>query len=437
MTSTLRILKRGDQGNQISEVKQEQPTDTVSKTDTVVCEKDLEIKKMRNQIRSLQHANAMLQKSAAQLQHKASMYEKVCLRHQRMSDRWKFVIVWLRLMLSYHSHACVVGNFLRKSFEAMFQTCYMEANDWIANADGGGVDFVLNPVPFQERDKIHMTEKFFQLVSLLQSVQSYNNKKSATGMENLFANYKLMDLSISSIKQCVDNNETIVPHCTCKFAHISGRDVFVMHVYAWMPLSLHTFSVNSLQLKDDGLRSFAFGCDTLSILENMIHRESKYTQQPSQIQQLAFPRDVFLEHSMKSKYLQKILQLISDPLLQMMESGYQLVGTHPAIYIERKDDCPITSTKAPYPCVKLVCGHYVSIMAYKGLVTIQSHESTESIRCPMCRHDLLLMFVRTGETKEVFTLTHVEDEKDKGHVLALHQKYKHISKDALSYMQTN
>ena len=63
------------------------------------------------------------------------------------------------------------------------------------------------------------------------------------------------------------------------------------------------------------------------------------------------------------------------------------------IYIENKEECPLTSCSPPYPTVILECNHSVSLMGYNGIIEKSICDDTESIRCPFCRADLKLKLV--------------------------------------------
>jgi hypothetical protein len=82
--------------------------------------------------------------------------------------------------------------------------------------------------------------------------------------------------------------------------------------------------------------------------------------------------------------------------------------------------------------VQLACEHYISVMAYHGLVVVPSHESTEAIKCPVCRCPLQLKIVREAVTTFEFDQKSRTKDEILNFLLHVH-KHKYISQDALLY----
>jgi hypothetical protein len=57
--------------------------------------------------------------------------------------------------------------------------------------------------------------------------------------------------------------------------------------------------------------------------------------------------------------------------------------------IETKEDCSISGRAPPFIKIKMHCGHWLSLMAFSGVIGIRSSAYTESIFCPMCREALM------------------------------------------------
>ena len=148
----------------------------------------------------------------------------------------------------------------------------------------------------------------------------------------------------------------------------------------------------SHHIKDE---NYGVNLDFFTFLNGVINKQVSFIKSLDKEQEFAFP-EYSLSREKKLKYINNIYNTISIPLLKILECGYSLIGRHPEIEIERKDDCPITGCKAPYPTVRLECNHTISLMAYKGIVGTYN-EFSEAIKCPICRSDLKIAFKTTED----------------------------------------
>ena len=162
------------------------------------------------------------------------------------------------------------------------------------------------------------------------------------------------------------------------------------------------FSVNSLTMNTEGLKinnkhNFL---KYLSQIKNKLTSITSYNFKNTE--DLVWASLSPLTRKEKEKNLNRHIIFITKRLLKIYEKGYKLEGSNiPVFEIENKEDCPITSTKAPYPKLGLKCGHSISLMVYMGLINKGRSDYSQAIRCPLCRDDLELKLVST-ETIPLF-----------------------------------
>ena len=80
--------------------------------------------------------------------------------------------------------------------------------------------------------------------------------------------------------------------------------------------------------------------------------------------------------------------------------------------VEKEQQCTITMVQPPYMKINLICGHGLSIMAIYGLVYIGGSNDTESIKCPLCRYNLIPRLVKAlpDEMIDNFRIKYYEPE---------------------------
>ncbi len=145
-------------------------------------------------------------------------------------------------------------------------------------------------------------------------------------------------------------------------------------------------------LSPSGIHSLHPKISTISCLEQLYFKEHYFLTNPEDLQRAAFPLTGCLPYELKKKHLLELYQLIGDKMFRQLQDGYHLSGTVPVWRIEGLVDCPITAVHPPYHVFELQCGHWISTMAYCGIITTPNHFS-EALRCPQCRQNLEIKFV--------------------------------------------
>ena len=189
---------------------------------------------------------------------------------------------------------------------------------------------------------------------------------------------------------CIQGLSKPIPTCKIVFAHIDGMQ-FDITFYAWVKQCKAIFDLDTLCYTSTGLHCAEGQQTFFKLMQNIINKEARYIGDIQLLQDKAFPdKAVPLEY--KQKMLTLLYECCTTPLLQLQEDGFVVKGKKPVVLFETNDECSITGCKPVFPCFQLMCNHYVSFPAYKGLITAMQ-EDTESLRCPFCRSDLKIKFV--------------------------------------------
>jgi len=380
------------------------------------------IKELEAQIAALKTANGKLVELCNTTKVKAQTYDKIMSRQQLLRNRMKFIIVWMRFMQSFNDESHLSGSFFRKVFEFVFLTQDIQHNEWIANLENSDLNFLFSNYT---RPDHNITEKFFNFDYYLKDLLMKEESSRP-----LFAGYKLIKVEKIKILP-VDMSNCQIPSIRITFK--KNTEILRITINERRPGNGQDFTVNLIHLSNKNLfipsEAAAVDNNILKILENICNKEVRCVLRPDKFQELAFRSDgpYVLDRSQKVKYLNELYWLISHRLIKIMENNYVLVGKQPIMYVEPKEDCSITGCKAPYPCVTLNCNHNISIMAYKGLISVQPHESTEAIKCPFCRENLLIKFKHVKETFDHVEVKMIQEKEEK---VSVEHRYRLISRDA-------
>ena len=375
-----------------------------------------EITKLKNQLKDLEIINS-------RLKHNLSSFNQIFSRKNIISSRIKLCIILLKLcpIESY-----IAGSFIRLLFEFLFHIDSINNNDWISNPSQHTIHIILFKNVY---DRTNCIQSYLSIIKLLEYTMLIS--KTVPQKRNMC---KISNYLINGIKEKDIDGTPVSEICFKNY-----DDEFILKISPWGHSFISIdFSVNSFILNRTGIVHNNYGHDNnphkfgfISFIENIQNKEIKYIQQIDKFQSCAFPPDGSVPYDVKNKYLQTFYSFININLLSLIESGYNLVGNYPSINIERKDNCPITGALPPYPVIKLMCNHIISLMAYKGIINNKVSDSSESIRCPYCRENLIVSFEITSETNEQFNGQKILDEYKKFHISKNKKiKHKYISAEA-------
>ena len=289
--------------------------------------------------------------------------------------------------------SCIIGSIIRNFFEFTLNNSEIGLGSNIGDVSKNDVTILLTTDSPKNRQ--HITSKFFTIINKLNYYVDQNRNNQMV-VKPYFSNYQY--IGIKSMNDFVDFNNYTIPRQQLIFSN--AFDNFIINFIAWKPSLSYTPSLELLSLNHKGF-SFLTSIDTfftynltiISMIEQIAHKQVYINHSLSKLQDNAFPNDKSaITRNNKVNYLLKMFYIIRDYYLPYMECNYTFSGNVPKIFIEKIEDCLITGCSAPYPVFILNCGHIISMMGYKGLITKGESEFSEAIKCPMCRKDLLIKF---------------------------------------------
>jgi hypothetical protein len=294
-----------------------------------------------------------------------------------------FLIAFMRWMKSPSGY--IEGPIIRNLFEFGFR---MVEGDW-SNVKVAAV--------YCDRpdNKFMVNASWNELVNNLTIIASLS-KLGCDFPQTIFGSYKFCGINIGQKDLDESPEAELVWSC--------GNRYIIVNFVAWREKTFADFDVNAICFTNEGFQMKNSGSSSfLDALEGILHREAAYVKRADLLQSNSFPVDKCVSRAVKQKWLHQIYDLISNKWLKIKQAGYNIVGKQADMFIERVEECFLTGRKPNYPCVNLQCGHSISIMAYKGIIAA-NNDDTESIKCPMCRADLLIKFCDTKKTRMQISL---------------------------------
>lgn len=334
----------------------------------------LRIEQLQAELEANKESKQILERQVQNYKYKANSFDQTKKLQILLKDRLNFIISFLRWTEKWSETVLFEGVFVRKIFEFMYHI-----GDLGLSSLGDSSKAPLN-VFFSDKQEsdINILKTFSEMVTYLQIVKGLMEDNN---IEVSFSGYKF--LSIEPFKD-------LCPAFRLGFK--KDDDAIVLKIYAWKTDTNVDFDVNTLSLNKNGISINGYSEQSfIDILENINFKEAKFIKRPDVLQKQAFPETRSLSRVEKQNYLIPMYDLISGKWLKIIENQYSIYDSFPSIKIEREEECHITQCKAPYPILSLMCGHKISIMAYKGILFSET-SSSESIKCPICRNNLAIQF---------------------------------------------
>lgn len=298
--------------------------------------------------------------------------------------------------------SCMTGTFVRKIFEFVFNNNELCLDNEVGNVQNVPIRILMtSDVP---RDRQTQTIRYYEIINKLNYFVRDGSLTSSIFPKIM--NYEYVGMNDTS--DLIDYSNYVIPRkqLICKNSH----DSFIIEFLAWRPSlafipSIDLISVNRygffIMTSTDTFNNVTKFVNTFSIFEQIINKQVVFNQSLFKIQEMAYP-DIPIARVSKVNYLMKMYNIVKEHYIPLIESNYSFCGHFPVIESEKKDDCPITGCSPPYLYFVLECGHKVSLMGYKGIVCKGDSEFSESIKCAMCRKDLIIKF--NSATQSAFTV---------------------------------
>jgi hypothetical protein len=287
------------------------------------------------------------------------------------------------------SHPCIFGSFPRMMFERCFNGLY--ELDGYGNTINHDIDIYI----YEEKYDFN-TSDFNTLIKILSLMKS----------NMTFGNYKIHsihDKTINISSRVIENAKDRmldIPHYVIM---LQNGDKFIKYdLLGYKIESTHTwtneFNINSLNISKRGIHCEESFCDTIINIMNKTadctidfkKLINPLTKSGMRIDKVKIFNDLIYFSCMRTK-------ILSLGYTQIYNEQFGNI----ILTIEKEEDCPITSLKAPYIQMELECGHLCSIMALAGIINVRSSNDTESISCPFCRHTMIPKLDFTKNTNKL------------------------------------
>ena len=347
---------------------------------------------MSQELKKLQEENEDL-KRQLQIEKQKSCY------YDYSFQKWIFfktkIIFLISLLRFFGDNASVYGSFVRKIFDFSLRF----DKSFLAQSLNPSQDINIIFNNQKHHDKTKTVRDFYKTIKYLENliIFSYFNDHQTPD----FNGFKIFSVKLKV--DVLDDNGKVIPRAILHFKNKHEEKILVKLI-AWREKDNVDYSINSCILNKDGiLVNPQTGIVSFyEYLENLVNSETTCIPLLNAYQDNAFPILTSIPRESKVVFLTKLYDFIKNRSLRAIESGFSLVGVIPAIRIEIKEECHLTSCSPPYPVLELECGHWISMMGYKGLIDKGDVECSEAIRCPMCRGDLKIKFITQRETVSRF-----------------------------------
>lgn len=357
------------------------------------------ISELEENVKSLQRENSSLRVSLDMYRMSINISNRHSHKHMIILQRFMACVSFLKFV---DERSCVTGTFVRKIFEFIFNNNELCFDGDVGNVQNTPIRILMtSDIP---RDRQHHVIKFYDIINKL----NYFIRDSSMS-NNVFPKIMNYDyVGMNDTSDLIDYNNYVIPRkqLICKNAY----DSFIIEFLAWRPSLAFIPSIDLLSFNRHGFfimtsmdtfNSESKFVNMFSIFEQIINKQAVFVQSLFKLQEMAYPQ-IPVSRVSKVIYLMKLYNIVKEYYIPLIESNYSFCGHFPVIECEKIEDCPITGCSPPYLYFILECGHKISLMGYKGIVCKGDSEFSESIKCAMCRKDLIIKF--SAATQSTFSV---------------------------------
>jgi hypothetical protein len=346
----------------------------------------------------------------------------------------------------------ITGSFIRQLFELP----HAMANDFSEKGFGNPIGHDLDIVLFLnliEYDKPIIADAFHKIMKKYQEHITFSCLNPDIFKPIEIANKKLIQicnvtLSDTDLNPCDPIGKRVligIPHYVLKFKDISDSTIFEVDLLAYKPNTTDgwtntDFNVNGLVMGEFGVACDHHNSTFNDFLTSIARREAICHINFDEINYHATIPGVLREE--RVPYFMQIAWMLRNRF-KILNYGYKnIVSSNTSLIdysIQTEDDCCITSCAPPYYDIKLKCSHKISLMAYIGIIEESKFDSSEAIRCPLCREDLVVNLIMKEPEKpkliEIKTYADIINKELKECKLEEKEEKKILSEDSDQYIK--
>jgi len=396
----------------------EKTIDVINKLTSDVNKYKKETEKMRDKITTYQEelttTNDKLSKTTIATELYKTEIDKYAREKQTISNigisfkkKLIFTKLFLNVLCNYADKAgidknftALIGSFTRQIFELPYALSEYFSTSGFANPQGHDLDFVLcnyHQLDNAAKQQIVLSiKRIYDDLSLYITLNAVDTGKFENYIK--FGDYKLIKISDVTIKKAEETDTPgrklllDIPHLVLYF--VDERNVQLkVDLLGWPSPNVaewnsSDFDVNKLSISNYGVT--VNNGNFINILHSIEQKQALCCTDLYYLHQLGWQQVLRTD---KLPYLMQIAFFFMARA-KIISGGYQIVSDKPIpeFKLETAEECPITRCEAPYINIKLLCGHYISTMAYAGILKRGISEITQSLPCPHCRADLKLVF---------------------------------------------
>jgi hypothetical protein len=323
----------------------------------------------------------------------------------------------------------VNGSWIRQLFELPYALANNFSDIGFGNPLGHDLDLVL----MNTRD-INIESYNAKFIKIMKSFQEHVNLSAVSELINpiIIANKTLIQVSDNTVTQdAIKEGDPIgkkilldIPHYIFKFKDLDDNSIFEVDILAYKPQSSEgwttvDFNVNQYVLNEKGIvksrnddywSSSIIGEDFFEFLDSIKKREA--------VCKIDF--DTILDNTKrwgllrqdKVSYFMQIAFVLTNRF-KILNVGYTNITSRLNMIdyaINKTEECPITGCQPPYYEITLKCLHKISLMCFIGILEESKFESSEAIRCPICRNDFDVNLIdKKPEKLQYFELKNMND----------------------------
>jgi len=345
----------------------------------------------------------------------------------------------------------ITGSFIRQFFELPHAMFNEFSEKGFGNPIGHDLDIVLY-FNLTDYDKALISEIFHKVMKKYQEHVTFSNLNPDICKPIEIANKKLIQISDATLKDTdVKPTDPIgkkiligIPHYILKFKDNDDKTIFEVDLLAYKPVSASgwtntDFNVNGLIMGDFGITLDHCDSSFNDFLTSISNRQAICHINFDEINFNA-TRQGFLREERVPYFMQMAWMLRNR--FKILNYGYKTIVSNSSLIdysINTDEECCITSCAPPYYDITLKCSHKLSLMAYIGILEESKFDSSEAIRCPLCREDLSVnLIMKEPEKKtliDIKTYADIMSSQLKDCKLEEKEEKKILSEDSDQYIK--
>jgi len=371
-----------------------------------------------------------------------------------------FMVLWNNLMTIFKDQNITLdgglnGSFIRQFFEFPYAIAEQFQEDGYGNPIGHDIDIILmgeNSCTYSRGLSDSIKDVFVKTMKKYQEYVNFSLINPELIKPIVIADKKLVQVADVTIRSTdIKDSDPVgrkvlkdIPHFVLKFMDNTDKSIFEVDIMTHKPKNIDgwnncDFNVNSCLLNQYGVTTKDKFDGFLDILNSVKNKEAICVIDFEKLNENATRIGVFRDE--KVPYHMQIAWMLNNRF-KILNVGYKTITSERKMVnysIMDHEDCIITGCKPPYYNIQLNCGHEISLMSYIGIIEDSRFESSEAIRCPMCRENLAIDLVNSPpkviEEIKLTNVTAILNDKLDDCKLEEKEERRIISQDSEEYIR--